>query len=431
MTIFKSMPGSVTSPNGFLASGVSCGIKALGKGKGTGGGGLRDLAVIYSEVPTTVAGMFTTNQVCAAPVTLTQSRVSSGTARAIVVNSGNANACTGPAGLRDARAMASTTAGLLNVPATKILVASTGRIGLALPMPQVKRGIKEACAQLSGNLQAANNAAQAILTSDTRTKQIAVELQLGNRLVRLGGIAKGAGMIHPGMSPDGSRPASSLHATMLCFLTTDASIEAAALQCALTRAVAGSFNCISVDGDMSTNDTVLLLANGRAGNPKITLSRRKDRALFQAALDHVTLELAKMLVRDGEGVSRCIEIKVAGARTSAQAEAAARSVANSSLVKASWCGGDPNWGRIIDALGYSTAEIVADKISIGYRSVGKGQTRFARLPGRSSRTSTATLRKIVAQSEFELHLDLGLGSGAATFYASDLTEAYVDYNKGE
>ena len=286
MKSFKEISGSIIAPTGFLASGVFCDIKKLGTGKGSNKGQKRDLALIVSEVPATVAGMFTTNQVCAAPVKVCAARVKEGVAQAVVVNSGNANACTGRQGLADARDMAALLAELLHMPAEHVLVGSTGRIGVTMPMANVKRGILEA-AQILGNAPAqADEACEAIMTSDTRPKQIAVEFKLGGKTVRIGGICKGAGMIQPGMCATGARPAAlphgGLHATMLCFITTDAAIEAEVLQTALNDAVANSFNRITVDGDMSTNDTVLVLANGLAGNQNIQHSNSTfDTELFK------------------------------------------------------------------------------------------------------------------------------------------------------
>ena len=267
---FKEISGSIVAPQGFLASGVFCDIKRLGTGKGSNKGQKRDLALIVSEAPATVAGMFTTNQVCAAPVKVCVERVKKGTARAVVVNSGNANACTGKQGLQDAQRNGPLCrAARLNFPKGSVLVGSTGRIGVTLPMDNVRAGIIEACVELGSTHEHAAHAVEAIMTSDTRPKQIAVEFKLGGKTVRIGGICKGAGMIQPGMSATGARPAAMpLHATMLGFITTDAAIEAKVLQAALQEAVAKSFNRITVDGDMSTNDTVLVLANGLAGNQK-------------------------------------------------------------------------------------------------------------------------------------------------------------------
>ena len=431
---FQTIDGSVTAPQGFKAAGVFCDIKRLGTGKGSNKGPKRDLALIVSETPATVAGAFTTNRICAAPVKLCVEVVARKVARAIVVNSGNANACTGRQGLRDAEAMAQAVAAAFpggKISARDVLVASTGRIGVTLPMPQVKHGIKLAAGLLGTAPENARHTIEAIMTSDTKPKEIAVEFELGGRVVRLGGICKGAGMIQPGMSPTGARPAlQPLHATMLCFLTTDAAAEAKFLQTALNQAIAQSFNRITVDGDMSTNDTVLILANGRAGNQRLN-SRLKDRAIFQSALEHVTLELAKKIVLDGEGVSRFVTVRVAGAKTFAQADAAARAVANSVLVKTSWCGGDPNWGRILCALGYSSAEVVENKIDVGYSLPGAEDVLYSLQQGRPTTASFRELCKISTAPAFDLHINLHLGRHAALIYAADLTESYVDFNKGD
>ena len=434
---FKEVSGSIVAPKGYLAAGVFCDIKRLGTGKGSNKGQKADLALIVSEMPAAAAGMFTTNQVCAAPVKVCREHLRrGGVAQAIVANSGNANACTGQQGLEDARAMAREVAARFHTPVEHVLPASTGRIGVRLPMQQVKSGIRMAAELLGNEPSHADEAAIAIMTSDTRPKQIAVEFSLGVKKARLGGICKGAGMIQPGMSPTGTRPASQpLHATMLCFLTTDAAIEPPALQTALTEAVAKSFNRITVDGDMSTNDTVLILANGLAGNPIIRQAdaRRntKDFKVFQSALDYVTLELAKMIVRDGEGVSRFVTVRVNGAKSPADAEAAARAVANSALVKTSWNGGDPNWGRIMDALGYSPATVVEEKVDIAYSAPSSKKLIYSVRRGQPASTPFKTLCSAVAGREFDLHINLNLGRGSATIYTCDLTEAYVDFNKGD
>ena len=474
---FRTVPGSIVAPKGFLASGVFCDIKRLGTGKGSAKGRKRDLAFIVSEVPATVAGMFTTNQVCAAPVKVCLDRVKKGVAQAIVVNSGNANACTGRHGLKDAIEMAHLTAEALNrrrvgcpqptnsrgdtrryIKTEHVLVGSTGRIGVTLPMENVKTGILDAVTRLDNAAECANHALEAIMTSDTLPKQIAVEFRLRGKTVRIGGICKGAGMIQPGMSGTGARPpaiphaaansARALHATMLCFITTDAAIEATALQAALHEAVANSFNRITVDGDMSTNDTVLVLANGLAGNPHIvaadvrrrtkstnpsaSLRRRlRQLAMFQSALNHVCLELAKMIVRDGEGVSRFVTVRLSGARNFADADAAARAVANSALVKTSWNGGDPNWGRIMDALGYSAAKVVEEKVDIGYRAPDSRRTLWSLKRGQPTKVTFKQLCAAVAPKEFDLHINLNLGKASAVVYSADLTEAYVDFNKGD
>jgi len=429
MKSFHSIKGSIVAPQGFLTAGLFCDVKRLGTGKGSNKGQKRDLAVIVSEVPAKAAGMFTTNQICAAPVKVCVEHIAKGNTQAVVVNSGNANACTGPRGLKDAREMATLLANELLLKPTNVLVASTGRIGLELPMPNIRTGIKTIVKELDDKATAAHHAAEAIMTSDTRTKEIAIEFKLGGKTVRLGGIAKGAGMIQPGMSPTGARPASTpLHATMLSFLTTDAKIDARALNTCLREAVANSFNCITVDGDMSTNDTVLILANGLCGNGKLSAN---DLKTFQTALNHVCLELAKLIVCDGEGITRVVTVRVKGAKTFADADAAARAVGNSALVKTSWNGGDPNWGRIIDALGYSAAKVVEEKVNIAYSAPGQKKLIYSLKKGRPTRTTFKTLCAAVAPAEFELHINLNLGKAEAILYAADLSEEYVDFNKGD
>ncbi len=421
--------------------------------------------------------MFTTNQICAAPVKVCLQRVKKGVAQAIVVNSGNANACTGRQGLKDAIEMARVTAEALNrcrvgcpqptnsrgdtrryIRTEQVLVGSTGRIGVMLPMENVKAGILDAVRLLDNAAECANHALEAIMTSDTLPKQIAVEFRLSGKTVRIGGICKGAGMIQPGMSGTGVRPpavphpaansARALHATMLCFITTDAAVEARPLRAALQEAVANSFNRITVDGDMSTNDMVLVLANGLAGNPHIVAAdvrrrtkstnlsaslpqRLRQLAVFQSALNHVCLELAKMIVRDGEGVSRFVTVRVHGARNFAEADAAARAVANSALVKTSWNGGDPNWGRIIDALGYSSCKVVEEKMDIGYSAPGNRKILWSLKRGQPTQATFKQLCAAVAPKEFDLHIDLNLGKASSVIYATDLTEAYVEFNKGD
>ncbi|MGH7941421.1 MAG: bifunctional glutamate N-acetyltransferase/amino-acid acetyltransferase ArgJ, partial [Limisphaerales bacterium] len=403
----------------------------LGTGKGSNKGQKRDLALIVSEAPATAAGLFTTNQICAAPVKVCLAHIGRGRARVIVANSGNANACTGKEGLRDARTMAEVAGHALNIAPEKIFVASTGRIGLGLPMHNVRRGILEAAKVLGNSAGHASHAAEAIMTSDTRPKQIAVEFRIGAKTVRIGGICKGAGMIQPAMSPNGKRPAvQPLHATMLCFITTDAAVDSKALQAGLNVAVAHSLNRVTVDGDMSTNDTVLVLANGLAGNEKLKIQSPGFK-IFQAALNHVCIELAKMIVRDGEGVHRVVTVRVSGAKTVADADAAARTVANSSLVKTSWHGGDPNWGRIIDAIGYSPALVVEEKVDIGYSAPGSDDVVWSLKRGQPTRARFRELCAAVAPKEFDLHIRLNLGKAGAVIYAADLTEDYVAFNKGD
>ena len=431
MAKFKKISGSITAPLGFRAAALFCDVKTLGTGKGSDKGQKRDLALIVSDVAAKAAGMFTTNQICAAPVKLCVEHLQNNSAQAVVVNSGNANACTGPQGLADAREMAALTGQALGLKTTDVLVGSTGRIGVPLPMPNLRNGIAAVAEQLKPTQAAAAQTAEAILTSDTQSKQIAVLFQLGSKTVRLGGIAKGAGMIQPGMSPTGTRPASAtqgLHATMLAYLTTDANVNAANLKKCLREAVAQSFNRITVDGDMSTNDTVLLLANGLAGNGKLSAA---DLKTFQTALNHVCLELAKMIVRDGEGISRVVTVRITGANSFADADAAARAIGNSALVKTSWSGGDPNWGRIIDALGYSPAQVVEEKVDIAYSASDSRKKIYSLKKGRPTRTAFGTLCKAVESREFDLHINLNLGKGEAVLYAADLTEEYVEFNKGD
>jgi len=376
---FKTISGSICAPRGFKAAAVFCDIKKLGTGKGSEKGQKRDLALIVSDVPAAVAGMFTTNQVCAAPVKISAPRAAKDFARVIVVNSGNANACTGRQGLRDAEMMARKTAEAVaalserrkssnrptvidrryRISEKDVLVCSTGRIGVPMPMKNIECGIRECAPLLARSTTNARQVAEAIMTTDTRRKEIAVEFKIDNRAVRIGGICKGAGMIQPGMAeatalwPVGTAggAVATGHATMLTFITSDVAIESNLLKRALKIAVQQSFNRITVDGDMSTNDSVIMLANGLAGNkkiqhrtPKAFPSRQSiEQRIFQDALNFITLELAKMVVRDGEGASRFVKLHVHGARSTGEAEAAARSIANSSLVRTSWCGGDPNW----------------------------------------------------------------------------------------
>jgi glutamate N-acetyltransferase/amino-acid N-acetyltransferase len=435
---FQIIEGSVTAPRGFRAAGVFCDIKRLGKGAVTGRDGgpkrdpKRDLMLIVADRPAAVAGMFTTNQVCAAPVKVSLRHARKARAQAIVANSGNANACTGEQGLRDAEAMVRATAQALGLPEHDVLVCSTGRIGLPMPMNRVASGIRAAAGTLSASRAAAADAAEAIMTSDSVAKEVAVQLRLGGRRVTIGGIAKGAGMIEPGMSPTGRRPASRpLHATMLAFITSDAAIDPRALKQALREAVAVSFNRITIDGDMSTNDTVLMLANGMAENATIRSLDSRDGRRFQQALNRVCLNLARQLVADGEGVTRVVNVRVSGARSERDADHAARAVGNSVLVKTSWCGGDPNWGRIMDALGYSPARIVEEKVDLGYSAPGSKDITWSLRRGLPTRVDFATLCACVAPVEFDLHIRLNLGQGKAVVYACDLSEAYVGFNMGD
>jgi glutamate N-acetyltransferase/amino-acid N-acetyltransferase len=440
----RQIPGSICAPRGFKAAAVFCDIKRIGTGKGSEKGQKRDLALIVSDVPAAVAGMFTTNQVCAAPVKVSARRAATKFARAIVVNSGNANACTGRQGMRDAEEMTRLTAQAVaalyerrnrkesavtdyryrRISAQDVLVCSTGRIGIAMPMKNVERGIRECAPLLARSTTNARQVAEAIMTSDTRRKEIAVEFKIDNCKVRIGGNCKGAGMIQPGMA------VATKHATMLAFITSDVAIEPGSLKRALEIAIAQSFNRITVDGDMSTNDAVIMLANGLAENSKLG-ARNSRFELFQAALNHICLELAKMIVRDGEGTSRFVTLHVRGARHARDAETAARSIANSSLVKTSWCGGDPNWGRILCALGYSGAKVDEAMVDVGYAKPGDRKVIFGFRRGNPTNVSLQKLAKITSAPEFDLHVDLHAGRGEFVLYAADLTENYVTFNKGD
>jgi glutamate N-acetyltransferase/amino-acid N-acetyltransferase len=428
---FRQISGSICAPLGFECAAVFCDIKKLGTGRGSEKGQKPDLALIVSTVPTAVGGMFTTNQVCAAPVRISRERCMRKFARAIVVNSGNANAATGHQGMADAKAIARLVAKELSkldglkpssfrgrfgkIEAEEVLVCSTGRIGVPMPMKNIERGIRACTPLLARSTSNGRDVAEAIMTTDTRRKEIAVEFDIGRSTVRIGGICKGAGMIQPGM------------ATMLAFITTDAAIEPATLKSALKIAVQQSFNRITVDGDMSTNDSVIALANGLAGNRKWEIRNSK----FQDALNLVCLELAKMIVRDGEGTSRFITLRVCGARRDREAELAARSIANSSLVRASWCGGDPNWGRILCALGYSAADVDETIIDVGYARPGGQKIVFAFRRGHPTNVALKTLARITSGPEFDLHVDLHRGGGEFVLHAADLTENYVAFNKGD
>jgi glutamate N-acetyltransferase / amino-acid N-acetyltransferase len=455
---FKQVPDSICAPRGFKCAAVFCDIKKLGTGKGSDKGRKDDLALIVSDVPATVAGMFTTNQICAAPVKVSAQRTAKNFARAIVVNSGNANACTGKQGIVDANRMTEIAGKSLSIKNSDVLVCSTGRIGVPMPMKNVARGIRACAPLLARSARNAWQVAEAIMTTDRRRKEIAVEFRIGKSTVRIGGICKGAGMIEPGMAvattlgrgegtPRQSgaatgtarRTVATGHATMLAFMTSDVAIESNLLKRALKIAVQQSFNRITVDGDMSTNDSVIMLANGLAGNKKIQHRTSKafpsrqsiEQRIFQDALNFITLELAKMVVRDGEGASRFVRLHVHGARSTGEAEAAARSIANSSLVRTSWCGGDPNWGRILCALGQSNARVDGTIVDVGYARPSAREIVFAFRRGRPTNTALKRLAKITSAAQFDLYVDLHLGSGEFTLYASDLTEDYVALNKGD
>ncbi len=386
-------------PRGYRAAGIAAGLKKSNR---------KDMALIESAVLANVAGCFTTNQVKAATVKLCQKRVASGRGgRAIIINSGNANACNGSQGLLDAERMAEATAELLGVDERAVFVCSTGRIGVRMPMDKIEAGIRKAVPALARDGGAA--AAEAIMTTDTRKKTCTARLAIDGKPVLLTAMAKGAGMIEPKM------------ATMLAFLLTDAAVDAAALQACLSAAVEKSFNRISVDGDRSTNDTVLLLANGAAGN-RILKPRHPDWAAFSEAVHALTMSLALKIVEDGEGASKVVTVRVQGARSDAEADIAARAVANSLLVKTSWAGEYPNWGRVIDALGYSAAKVEEERTDIWYDNLPAAKR------GVYAGTPIEDLSRIVKQKAFTITIDLNLGQGQAVVYTCNCTEEYVRIN---
>ena len=388
--------GTVTSARGFLAGATRAGLKTRG--------GL-DLGILYSEVPCVAAGLFTGNRIKAAPVLLCQEHIAGGRGQAIVVNAGCANACTGEQGVEDAAEMASLGAKKLGISAQDVLVASTGVIGMRLPMELISAGIEKVALSKEGG----HELAQAITTTDTFAKERAVALDLGGMELIIGGIAKGAGMIHPDL------------ATLLCFLATDAAIDAGFLERALRRAVDLSFNMLTIDGDTSPSDTLLILANGLANNRKIEEGSAAAKA-FQAALNEVCIYLAKCIARDGEGATKLIEVAVEGALSAADARVAARTVACSPLVKAAVHGNDPNWGRIIAALGRSGAEIDGSKIDLFVNSIClmKG--------GSPHPFDDNEVREAMKGAEVPIKVRLNLGSYAATAWGCDLSEEYVTIN---
>jgi len=384
-------------PRGFRAAGVHCGVKPERP----------DLALFVSDTDATVAGTFTTNRVQAAPVQWCRPIVALGTARAIVMNSGNANACTGEPGMRDAERMAAVTADHLQVAPDHVLVSSTGPIGVPLPMEAVATGIGAATAALSAS--GGQDAAVAMMTTDTVSKHVSTTVQIDGQTITITGVAKGSGMIHPNM------------ATMLAYLFTDAAVDSAGLQSCLLHAVRQSFNRITVDGDCSTNDTVLFLANGAAGNEPLNVNHAAWQT-FSAAVLAIAMTLAQRIVMDGEGASRFVTVHVRGAASAADADRAARAVGNSLLVKTSWAGGDPNWSRALCAVGYSGADIDPARIDIDYDDVPAARG------GTAADTPRSRLQDVAARSAFALHIDLHRGEGEAVVYASDTTEAYVQIN---
>ncbi|MFQ5839758.1 MAG: bifunctional glutamate N-acetyltransferase/amino-acid acetyltransferase ArgJ [Candidatus Methylomirabilales bacterium] len=396
----RTVPGGITAPRGVRAAGVAAGIKKSGP----------DLALIVPRIASPVAGLFTTNQVKAPPVLLCQEHLRGGRLAAIVANSGNANCCTGQAGMDDARAMAAAAARALGVSAAEVFVCSTGVIGTRLPMEKVRAGTVEAAARLDET--GGEAAAHAILTTDTRAKEAADEFLLGGAPIRVGGIAKGSGMIGPRM------------ATMLAFLATDATIEAPHLQEILGRVVDRSFNCVTVDGDTSTNDTVLCFATGASGTPPLRPGSDGAR-LFECALSQVATALARAIAQDGEGATKLVSVHVKGARTREAAHAFALRVANSPLVKTACYAQDCNWGRIMAALGSAGIPLRPEEISINIAEVPVVRKGVGLGPEAEAQAGAA-----MAAPEFSLEIDFGGGGGEAVAWTCDLTEDYVRINVG-
>jgi glutamate N-acetyltransferase / amino-acid N-acetyltransferase len=403
MSKWKPVKGGVTAAKGFRAAAVFVGIKAANKSR-------EDMALVASEVPAVGAGVFTTNRVKAAPVRVSRAHLRSPHSCAVLLNSGNANACTGPCGIAAAKALAGRLAEVLHCGVRRVMVCSTGRIGVPLPLEKMADKLPELAARLSTSGGAA--AAKAIMTSDTYAKEYAVEVKLPGGSVRVGGMAKGAGMIDPNM------------ATMLCVITTDAKLSKGTLQNALHHAVERSFNRITIDGDMSTNDTVLALANGASGGASIK-NGSPEHALFTEAMNEVCTRLAFMIVRDGEGVSKFVTVQVRGASNLQAARKVAEAVANSTLVKCAWAGNDPNWGRILDAAGYCGVRIREELVDIYYDGVA------AVRGGTAALTPKDKLVKAVSGDKFTVTIDLHQGKAFYTVYTTDLTEKYVELNLSE
>jgi glutamate N-acetyltransferase/amino-acid N-acetyltransferase len=395
----KIIDGGITAPRDFLAQGVCAQIKNHTK---------KDVGVVYSKFPCTAAGVFTTNKVKAACVDLSSVHISNGQAQAIVVNSGNANACTGIQGFADAHLMADCCGQLMGIQPRDVVVASTGVIGVSLPMDRVTRGINEACHSLSA--QGSSALAEAIMTTDLVSKEIAVEITLQGMPVRIGGIAKGSGMIHPNM------------ATMLAFITTDAAISADCLSQLMKDSADLSYNMISVDRDTSTNDMAVILANGQAGNRLIKHPGSEDYQLFKEALDFINITLAKKIARDGEGAQHLIEIRVINAAQEKTARIIGRSISSSNLIKAAVFGADANWGRILAAAGYSGAEFNSYSTDL-YLGDEKVVEDGLGLPFDESRA-----RQALEQDTVVITLDLKAGPFSATAWGCDLTYDYIKIN---
>ena len=398
----KRMEGGVCAAKGYRASGVHCGIRH-NKTK-------RDIALICSDIPANAAAVYTTNLVKGAPLTVTKQHISNGVAQAIVCNSGNANTCNAN-GIELAERISEMLASELKIKAEDVVVASTGVIGQPLPIEPFERGIPQLAKELSA--EGGEAAAEAILTTDTAKKEIAVEFTLGGKTCRLGGIAKGSGMIHPNM------------ATMLVFLTTDAAISAEMLQKAISGDVKNTFNMLSVDGDTSTNDMAVILANGMAGNAPIT-AEGEDFTTFMEALNTVTVALCRAIAADGEGATKLLECKVTGAKDEACAKKIAKSVICSSLVKSAMFGADANWGRVLCAIGYSGAEVDVWKVDVRFSSA-KGEILVCK-NGASVPFSEEKAKEILLESEIDILVDLGDGEACASAWGCDLTYDYVKIN---
>lgn len=401
----KIIDGGVTSAKGFYAAAVAAEIKYKGR---------TDMALIYSEKPCKTAGTFTTNVVKAAPVKWDQQVVESGVkSQAVIVNSGIANACTGKEGMEYCKETAEKAAEVLGVESAGVLVGSTGVIGMQLPMERIKKGVELLAQSKEKSRQAGNLAAKAIMTTDTVEKEVAVQLEIGGKTITIGGMAKGSGMIHPNMC------------TMLAYITTDAVITKKALQKALREDVEDTYNMISVDGDTSTNDTVLLLANGKAKNEKIHIGT-PEYQLFVEALHYVNETLAKKMAGDGEGATALFEVRVVNAKTKKQAKTLAKSVICSNLTKAAIAGHDANWGRILCAMGYSGATFDPEKVDL-YIESKAGKLQLIQ-NGVALDYSETKATEILSQPEMTATADVKEGTEDATAWGCDLTHGYIDIN---
>ena len=401
----KIITGGVTAARGFKAASTAAGIKYKDR---------QDMAMIYSQEPCRSAGTFTTNIVKAAPVKWDKNQVTSGApARAVVINAGIANACTGEEGMGYCGQTAEAAALALGISAESVLVASTGVIGMQLPMDRITAGVKAMAPLLDGSLESGTGASRAIMTTDTKNKEVAVRFELGGTTVTMGGMCKGSGMIHPNMC------------TMLSFVTTDAAISKELLQEALSQDIQDTYNMISVDGDTSTNDTVLLLANGLAGNKEIT-EKNEDYHTFCRALKIVNETLAKKMAGDGEGCTALFEVKVVGAETKEQAKILAKSVICSSLTKAAIFGHDANWGRILCAMGYSGAQFDPEKVDLYFESAA-GKMQIIK-DGVAVDYSEEQATRILSEPEVTAVADIKMGDAKAAAWGCDLTFDYVKIN---